>query len=398
MNRFMSWILLFIAFGSLGRVVYHALGVRLRAGKGMPEYSLLGEDYNGLSAAGALLRKLNWQPVALTRPIQHSEQRESKGCLLMLVEPADPSWFSAAESTMNKLAVKGMLHWVERGNTLFLCGRRVTPLHGELDLFVKNDARVPEDVTSDAAVSEAGGYTEGLSKIVVEGHDVLGGARNALPLWWLDNQPGAVLVPRGKGRIIMAADPSLLTLRGLKRGDNLRFLVNLAALHAGDGHVYFDEYHHGLRTGGGFWGYVHYHGQQWILPALGAVLAIAAWGVGLRLGRPVKIPEEKRADAVDYASALARIYERTGAQRMIAATLCRDFLAILTRQLRLPGTSLPAEILAAWRRRNPGRDSQELEALLRGVTALRSHTVAPGPLLTLTKNLDRFKTEVLRAG
>jgi hypothetical protein len=394
----MSWILLFVAFGSFAGVVYHALSVWLAAGKGMPEYSLLGEDSNGLSAAGALLQKLNWQPVALTRPIQHSEQRESKGCLLVLVEPADRSWFSGAESTLDELAVKGMLHWVEHGNTLFLCSRHVTPVHSALDLFVENDTRIAEDVTTEAAVSEAGGYTEGLGKIVMEGHDVLGGVKNALPLWWLDNQPGAVLVRRGKGRIIVAADPSLLTLRGLKRGDNLRFLVNLAALHAGDGRVYFDEYHHGLRSGGGFWGYMHYHGQQWILPALGAVLAIAAWGVGLRLGRPVNIPEEKRADAVDYASALARIYERTGAQRMIAATLCRDFLAVMTRHLRLPRTALPAEILSAWRRHNPARDSQELEALLRGVTALRSNTVAPGPLLTLTKNLDRFKTEVLRAG
>src|SRR5439155_26017231 len=73
-ERLMSWLLLFVAFGSFAGVVYHALRVRLAAGKGMPEYSLLGEDYNGLSAAGALLQKLNWEPVALTRPIQHSEQ------------------------------------------------------------------------------------------------------------------------------------------------------------------------------------------------------------------------------------------------------------------------------------------------------------------------------------
>src|SRR5437660_277137 len=134
-------------------------------------------------------------------------------------------------------------------------------------------------VTSEAAVSEAGGYSEHIEKLVLEGHDVLHGAADALPLWWIDNAAGAAIIQRGKGRVIVVADPSLLTLRGLHRGDNLRFLVNVADLHAGDGKIYFDEYHHGLRSGGGFWGYLHYHGQEWTLPALGMVLAIAAWAV-----------------------------------------------------------------------------------------------------------------------
>src|SRR5439155_14931398 len=149
-------------------------------------------------------------------------------------------------------------HWVERGNTLLLCSRHMTPLHRALDLFLENDARIGEDVTSEAAVSEAGGYTDEINNLVVEGHDVIHGAGDALPLWWIDNTPGAAIVQRGKGRVIIVADPSILTLRGLRRGDNLRFLVNVADLHAGEGKIFFDEYHHGLRSGGGFWGYLHY--------------------------------------------------------------------------------------------------------------------------------------------
>ena len=83
---------------------------------------------------------------------------------------------------------------------------------------------------------------------------------------------------------------------------------------------------------------------------------------------------------------------------MLSETLCRDFLAALTRHLSLRRSVLPAEILAAWRRQHPHEQAQELETLLRGVTALRGGAVSPGQLLTWTKSLDRFRTEVLRAG
>jgi len=398
MRRLLPWLILLSVFAAFGGAAYRALRLRLATGKGMPEYSVLSEEDNGLSAAAEVLGKLGWQSVVLTRPVQHSESRECRDCLLILAEPAESSWFHAPGSDMSDLETKGILRWVERGNTLLLCGRHTTPLHRALDLFVESDVRFGEDVTSEAAVSEAGGYSEHIEKLVLEGHDVLHGAADALPLWWIDNAAGAAIIQRGKGRVIVVADPSLLTLRGLHRGDNLRFLVNVADLHAGDGKIYFDEYHHGLRSGGGFWGYLHYHGQEWTLPALGMVLAIAAWAVGMRLGRAVDLSEEKQADAVDYASALARIYERAGVQRRLSETLCRDFLAVLTRHVGLRRSVLPAEILAAWRRQHPHERDQELETLLRGVTALRGGAVSSGQLLTWTKSFDRFRTEVLRAG
>src|SRR5439155_750646 len=76
--------------------------------------------------------------------------------------------------------------------------------------------------------------------------------RGAVPLWWLGGQPAAVLVRHGRGRVLVVPDPSLLTHRGLLREDNVIFLYNVAALDAEDGRVYFDEYHHGIRSGGGY--------------------------------------------------------------------------------------------------------------------------------------------------
>jgi hypothetical protein len=167
------------------------------------------------------------------------------------------------------------------------------------------------------------------------------------------------------------ADPSLLTHRGLLRQDNVLLLYNVAALDAVDGRVYFDEYHHGLRSGGGTWGYLRYHDQEWSVLQLLIVAAIGIWSVGVRLGPAVPLPRKSQADAVDYASAVARIYEQAGVRHVLARLLVRDFHGKLTRLLRLKPTTLPAEILAAWRKRHPGESDKRLEELLRGTVELR---------------------------
>src|SRR5436309_2677349 len=121
MTRLFSWLLLIVVFGTLSGVVYHALRARAAAGKGMPEYSVFSDDHNGLGPAALPLRKLGWEPIALTQQVQFSAQREATGCLLILVEPALASWLPGRNSDLADSDVEGMLRWVERGNTLLYC-------------------------------------------------------------------------------------------------------------------------------------------------------------------------------------------------------------------------------------------------------------------------------------
>src|SRR5262249_15806676 len=141
-------------------------------------------------------------------------------------------------------------------------------------------------------------YTEGVEFLLVAGHSSIQ-AQRGTPLWHVGELPGAVLIPRGGGRVIVVADPTLLTGRALQRedqngvvSDNVVFLYNVAARDARDGRVYFDEYHHGLRSGGGFWGYLHYHGQHWTVLLALLCVGVAAWGVAVRLGPAVPTPRE----------------------------------------------------------------------------------------------------------
>jgi hypothetical protein len=357
------------------------LNRRTAAGKGMPAYSLYSEERNGLGEAAYLLRQLGWVPVPLTSPVQQQFQRG----LLILAEPG--------EDQLTDADARHLLAWVEAGNTLLLASAHRTPLHQELDLSLRGGSDDDDQVTVELAAS--GGYLEGIDRLTVERRATLH-APHALPLWWVEDKPGALVLRRGKGRVIAVADPALLTRRGLGRADNVLFLVNVVDRQAHEGTVYFDEYHHGLRSSGGFWGYLgYYHQHLTLLPILLAVGA-AVWLTAVRLGPAVPTPRETRVDAVDYASALGRLYQQTGARRLMARTLSRGFLDALTRFLRLRRGALPAELLATWRQHDPeGKSADRLQSLLRGVGELRTSEVTDKQLLTWARAFDQFQFEVL---
>jgi hypothetical protein len=387
MTRLLSWLLVLLLFGAFVGAVAYALELRAAAGKGFPDHSVYSEEADGLAEAARFLRKSGWEPVAVTRPIASPRYRG----LLVLVEPS-----AGGENDLPESDARALLHWVEEGNTLLFCGRHTTALHLALGLSLNSDETAANIDPRSATVGDAGRYTDEVHRITVEGRNQLDG-RRGLPLWWVDAQPGGVLLRHGKGRVLLVADSSLLTGRGLRRADNAVFFYNVARRDARDGKVYFDEYHHGLRTGGGPWGYLSYHRAHWVLVPLVLLVGMAAWSLAVRLGPAVPPPQQARADAVDYASAVARIYERAGARRLPARALVRGFLAALTRHLHLRRNALPAEILRGWQEQYPGASAQQLQALLRGVAALRKGEVSSQQLLEWSQAFDNFVREIRRA-
>jgi hypothetical protein len=386
MTRLLSWLLVLLLFGAFAGAAAYALRLRAAAGRDMPPYSLYSHDSDGLSDAAAVLRRGGWEPVPVTRPIAVTPYRG----LLVLVEPA------GAGDPLPEGDARALLRWVEAGNTLLYCGRHRTALHTALGVPLVADTSGTRDDPREGEVGDAGLYTDGVNGITVEGKNQLD-ARRGLPLWWVDGEPGAVLLKRGQGHVILAADSSILTNRGLARDDNEVFLVRVAERDARDGRVYVDEFHHGIRSGTDVVGYLAHYRAHWVLVPIVLLAAVAAWSVAVRLGPAVRVPEEARADAVDYASAVARIYQRAGARRLPARALARGFLAALTRHLHVRRNALPAEILRAWQRQHPGEPAGRLQELLRGVTALRRGDVGERQLLEWSQAFDRFQAEMTRA-
>jgi hypothetical protein len=393
MSRVLCGSLVVALLGGFVALLAILLRQRVDAGLGLPAYSVYSQADDGLGEAANLLNALGWTPEALTRPIQATHLRG----LLILDGPREEGVFGGEHITPADAGA--LLRWVAQGNTLLLATDMNTPIHQALDILITEEPS-PKDTFAQAEVGSAGLYLDGVEHISLGKRATLRSGPGVVPLWWLSGRPGAVLVRRGQGRVILVADPGLLTRRGLirddgePRDDNAVFLANVAALSAREGKVYFDEYHHGLRTGG-FWSYLAYHGERITLLPVALLLLVAGWAWAVRLGPAVPMPPSAQADAVEYASALGRLYQRSGARRLLARTLLRGFLDSLTHHLHLRRQALPAVILAAWRQQRPAT-ADRLQALLRGATELRGEEVTDRQLLTWTRAFDEFlKTEVV---
>jgi hypothetical protein len=399
MTRFVSWLLLLLLFGVFALITYWVLQARVEAGLDMPRYSIYSEGPDGLAEAVRLLRKLGWDPKEWTRPIQQLRMGTSEPRLLIMVEP-QPGSRLLGEEGIDKTGARNVVRWVEEGNTLLLCGRHPGALHQELGVALTTNLQAArEHEAREVVLGEAGAYTDGIDQLRVEGRDEVDAA-NSLPLWSLDGRPNAVLLRRGKGRVLVIADPSILTRRGMvqQRVGGAQFLLNVVRLHAGPNRrVYFDEFHHGLRSGSGFWAYLNYHRKHWALLPVLLTVALAVWSMGVRLGPAVSPPQPSQTDAVDYASSLARIYERAGVRHLLAESLTRDFVTALTHHLGLRRSAQPPEILAALGKRQEGAAAetavQRLEGLLRAVADLRKGAVPAHELLFWTQEFDRFIKE-----
>jgi hypothetical protein len=393
MKRLLPILLVGLCLGGFAYVAGGALRARAASGRGMPAYSVFSTDEHGLADAFRVVRRFGYEPVALTVPIQNARRRG----VLFVVEPEETSTVAGQGSELTDADAQAMLRWASEGNTLVLCSHDNTALHALLHAQIEQDPEATRaHILSDAEVDKTSGYTRGIDRLTVEGRDTVQ-AETGLPLWWVHDQPGALLFAQGQGRVLLVADPSLLTRDGLARADNGLFLYNVCRLDAADGQVLFDEYHHGLGSDSGLWAYLRERGLHWtLLPTL-VVVAVGCWAGAVRLGPARILRPLRRADAVDYASAVARIYERAGVRKILARIAMRGFMGTLTRHLRLRRTALPVEILATWKKRHPdtsASESSRVENLLRAVMALRQADYTTRQLLTWTRAFDQFSQEV----
>ena len=394
-----AWLLVLLLFGVFVGAVAFVLRDWADSGAGMPPYSIYSHgELRGANAAAYVLQRVGWTPVAVTQPIQFSQARG----LLILVQPEEKE---TAHAVVSEADAKAMLGWVSAGNTLLMLAKTPNEIYRILDVVPNTDNTGSQKFIR--VQREPSGYLAGVQALSVGGASTLSASDPAkeptVPLWSVEGATGALMLQYGKGRVILVADPSLATYDGLweknngqdsLRDDNWMFLVNVAAMHAQEGKVYFDEYHHGFQSGGGFWGYLRYHGEHLLLVPLFLAAGAGVWMWAVRLGPATPTPQTTEADAVDYASALASLYRQAGARRRLARTLARGFLGALTRQLRLRRNALPAEILSAWWLHAPGPSGKQLEVLLRGVAELRKGDVTEEQLLRWSQEFDQFLKEM----
>jgi len=185
----------------------------------------------------------------------------------------------------------------------------------------------------DAEITETGPYTRQIETLSVDRFATLQ-TRAGSPLWQMGWQARRRAAAAWQGQVIVLADPTLLTARGLGRADNVMVLANIAQHDSRDGIVYFDEYHHGFQSG------AVSGAISAIRPTAGVAAALPRDpGGGLAHDDPLGPATADTARAagrrVDYASALARLYQKAGVRRLLGKSLTRGFLVGVDTTLKL---------------------------------------------------------------
>jgi hypothetical protein len=296
--------------------------------------------------------------------------------------------------SLNQVDVTSLLDWVEQGNTLMICGTANAQLLGKLGVVITHD-KDSGDTIFKAAPGAVGGYTSRVDRIGLESASTVYG-RKGVPLWSIGSKAGALAVRHGAGRVLVIADPSVFTHRGLLREDNALFLYNVAALDAEGGEVYFEEYHHGIRSGSGYWNYLRYHDQHWGFLHLVLVAVVAMWAVARRLGPATPLVTTGRTDGVDYATSVARIYEKADAGPLVAGIYALNFLDSLTTHLRLRRSAESSEIIGAWRLRYGDQSAQKLRQWLDDAQSMiTGEGITTASTLSAARRFDAFLDQTL---
>lgn len=173
----------------------------------------------------------------------------------------------------------------------------------------------------------------------------------------------AVAVPAGQRPVIVLAEAEMLANATLRADDNVVLAANLIFAGGAPARVYFDEYHHGVRSAAAAPARTVDVGPlRNAALALIAVLIVFAVGRGWRFGAPVVGAEDRRPRAADYVRAFAAIYARAGATGPATAMLHERLRHRLARAVGMPATTDDERLVEALARR--GKPIEGLRDLL----------------------------------
>lgn len=168
---------------------------------------------------------------------------------------------------------------------------------------------------------------------------------------------------RGRGRVVVLADPFIVANNGIARADNLQLATNVIA--AGVGLIAFDEYHQGRgSTGNQIVNYFAGTPVVAMLCQLVLIASVVAYSRGRRFARAVPALRPDRRSKLEFVASMAELQ-----QRARAFDLALENIYSRTRRAlaRYGGTDInaPREQIAASVAARSGTDRTRLETLMR---------------------------------
>ncbi len=376
------WVLvtltiLFIIFGSVvGRQATH------EQAKIFPTRSTYSSGPNGTKAAFLLLEQLGFRAVR-SRSSLSSIPPGAK--IIFIIDPLPMMLFTGRE-------IAALDEWVWKGGTL-ICFNGYPRLFPALEDVDVKQIEYQESVYEPRHKI---GYFSNIRKLKTSSAVRITEISETLGYKTLMKDEKGILAavkPQGKGRIIVIADPSLITNAGIGRSDNAVFIANLATLNARKGEtIVFDEYHQGY---GEKRSVAHLLGKYGRMAAvlLAMALIFALYSVGRRFGavRPAEKPSVRVN--YEYIEAMGRLYQRAGASSAAAEILCREFQKKLAKELQIPesaGIDALAEAASkAWH-----KNSGEVRQLLKRCSLVAGgEKISDAEIVRLVSDMKHFQKE-----
>ncbi len=246
-----------------------------------PPSSSYATTPEGVAAYASLLDRAGITVRQVRTPIADRAPRDGETLVILDPDVMEPEEAEAIRS------------WVESGGRLVLgASSEVAWIEQLLDappVWTTTDDFEREPLIPLADVRTVESYDQ-------TGFEELGAS---LPMLGPADAPMAAVTPLGSGTVILLADTSPLTNRGISRADNAAFGLALAA----GTPVAFLETVHGYGVSRGFGGLP---GEiKWALLGLALTSLVALWAAGKRFGEPEDEDTEPPPPRVEYVDALA---------------------------------------------------------------------------------------------
>lgn len=204
-------------------------------------------------------------------------------------------------------------------------------------------------------------------------------------------QPVVVSFEQGQGRVILGTTAESFTNAGLKKSGNPELVLNILALARTKGTLWFDEWHHGLRTGDQILGPSEFLRQT----PVGRSLLFIAFAVfivffiqGRGFGRPVPLPQEiKRRGALEHVTGIANLSRRAAHRSAVMMYYHQQIKRKLGQRYRLDPNMDDKEYVNALVGYNLSLDKDELFSLL---SRLKRRDVSEAQMVHLATEASKW--------
>ncbi len=182
--------------------------------------------------------------------------------------------------------------------------------------------------------------------------------------------PVLVLLRQGNGRVILCAATNPFSNTGLKQAGNAELVLNLLAGIPQGGLVWFDEWHHGVRSesieisGPDSW--LRYTPAGHSLLFAAGVVFLALLLRGQIFGRPISLARDtQRRSPLEYITAIANLNRQAGRRRHVLRQYYQQIKRHFGRRYHIDPTLPDEQFVAELSRYHPNLDQNALSVLLR---------------------------------